>query len=134
LIAVAEELRENPAGVTMLLCIQNVRPATLFERVNVELGVFRPDGGWLPRVGTPALNGESPGAEAPSVEDFMGTYNYTSFPRQMTGENFDRFPEVARVGTKASEGELIDVRDERSVTMSELWRREVTVVEFGSVT
>ncbi len=64
----------------------------------------------------------------------MRTYNYQSFPPNMDNEDFGRFPEVARVGDKAPDGELIDARDERRVKLSELWSDRVTVLEFGSIT
>ena len=64
----------------------------------------------------------------------MRMYNYPSFPKYMDGEHFQRFPEVARAGAKAPDGELIDSRDGRRLKLSELWHGEVTVIEFGSVT
>ena len=50
----------------------------------------------------------------------MSTYNYPSFPQDMDNEDFARFPEVARVGAKAPDGELIDARDQSRVKLSEL--------------
>lgn len=64
----------------------------------------------------------------------MSPYNYPSFPRKLEGQDFERFPELARAGSRAPDGELIDARDETRVNLSELWRRDVTVIEFGSVT
>jgi hypothetical protein len=64
----------------------------------------------------------------------MSTYNYPSFPRNMDNEDFGRFPEVAHVGDKAPDGELIDSRDESRVRLSDFWSDSVTVLEFGSIT
>jgi len=64
----------------------------------------------------------------------MRIYNYPSFPQDMDNEDFGRFPEVARVGAKAPDGELIDARDQSRVKLSELWSGGMTVLEFGSIT
>lgn len=70
------------------------------------------------------------------------TYNYRSFPLDMDMDDFVRFPEVARVGTKAPDGELTEAGPEpdeiptpgRTVRLSELFRNRVAVLEFGSLT
>jgi hypothetical protein len=69
-----------------------------------------------------------------AIEGTMRIYNYPSFPQNMDNEDFGRFPEVARVGGKAPDGELLDARDQSRVRLSELWSDGVTVLEFGSIT
>ncbi len=64
----------------------------------------------------------------------MSTYNYPSFPQNMDNEDFRRFPEAARVGDKAPDGELINAREESRIRLSELWSGAVIVLEFGSIT
>jgi hypothetical protein len=64
----------------------------------------------------------------------MSDYNYSSFPLDMHGADFARFPELARAGATAPDGELTDARAGRKIRLSELWSGAVTVLEFGSVT
>lgn len=64
----------------------------------------------------------------------MGIYNYTSFPLDADREDFTRFPDIARVGTKAPDGELVDARDGVLVNLNDLYREGVTILEFGSLT
>ena len=64
----------------------------------------------------------------------MGIYNYTSFPLGADRQDFDRFPNVTRVGTKAPDGTLIDARNEATVQLSDIFRTGITVIEFGSYT
>ena len=64
----------------------------------------------------------------------MSIYNYLSFPLDADMQDFVAFPEGPRVGTKAPDGELIDVRDGRQVRLSDYFRKGVTLIEFGSFT
>ena len=64
----------------------------------------------------------------------MSVYNYINFPLDADMQDFAAFPEGPRVGSKAPDGELVDVRDGRSVRLSEYFRRGATVIEFGSFT
>lgn len=64
----------------------------------------------------------------------MDDYNYAHFPLDGDMQDFVRFPEVARVGTKAPDGVLVDARDHREIRLRELYRKGVTVLEFGSFT
>ena len=42
------------------------------------------------------------------------------------------FPDGLRVGTKAPDGVLIDARDGSDVALGDVYRKGVTVIEFGS--
>ncbi|TDI44519.1 MAG: hypothetical protein E2P02_09600 [Acidobacteria bacterium] len=64
----------------------------------------------------------------------MSVYNYMNFPLDADMQDFAAFPEGPRVGSKAPDGKLVDVRDGRSVRLSEYFRKGVTVIEFGSFT
>ena len=64
----------------------------------------------------------------------MSVYNYMNFPLDGDMQDFVAFPEGPRVGSKAPDGELVDVRDGRRVSLSEYFLRGITVIEFGSFT
>ena len=64
----------------------------------------------------------------------MSAYNYMSFPIDADMEDFLRFPEGPRVGSKAADGELVDARDGSHVRLADYFQRAVTVIEFGSFT
>ena len=64
----------------------------------------------------------------------MTEYNYKTFPLDADMDDFVRFPNVARVSSKAPDGVLIDVKDGSEVGLGDLYRKGVTVVEFGSHT
>ena len=64
----------------------------------------------------------------------MSSYNYMSFPLDGDMEDFIRFPEGPRVGTKAADGELLNATDGRRVKLADYFRRGVTIIEFGSFT
>lgn len=64
----------------------------------------------------------------------MSIYNYTSFPLDADMQDFERFPEGPRVGTKAPDGTLFDAKDESRVQLVDRFRKGVTVIEFGSLT
>ncbi len=64
----------------------------------------------------------------------MSIYNYLSFPLDADMQDFVAFPEGPRVGSKAPDGELVDMRDDRRVRLSEYFRKGLTVIEFGSFT
>ena len=49
----------------------------------------------------------------------MSVYNYMNFPLDGDMRDFVAFPEGPRVGGKAPDGELVDVRDGRRVRLSE---------------
>lgn len=64
----------------------------------------------------------------------MTEYNYKTFPVDGDMDDFIRFPHVARVSSKAPDGMLIDAAKGGEVQLSELYRKGVTVLEFGSYT
>ena len=64
----------------------------------------------------------------------MTDYNYKNFPLDADMDDFVRFPDVARVSSKAPDGVLLDAKDGSEIGLGELFRRGVTVMEFGSYT
>jgi len=64
----------------------------------------------------------------------MTDYNYKNFPLDADMDDFIRFPNVARVSSKAPDGVLVDAKDGSQVRLGELYRKGVTIMEFGSYT
>ncbi len=64
----------------------------------------------------------------------MAEYNYKHFPLDGDMQDFVSFPDGLRVGTKAPDGVLIDARDGSDVALGGVYRKGVTVIEFGSYT
>ena len=64
----------------------------------------------------------------------MRTYNYESFPLDLDMPDFDAFPGVLTVGSRAPGGELIDAATGETVKLSRYWRSGPAVLEFGSIT
>jgi hypothetical protein len=64
----------------------------------------------------------------------MSEYNYRSFPLDLDAETFSAFPSVLSAGGPAPDGELIDAHSGETVQLSELWKNEAVVIEFGSMT
>ncbi len=64
----------------------------------------------------------------------MAEYNYENFPLDGDMQDFVRFPDGLRAGTKAPHGVLIDAKDGSDVQLGDVYRRGVTVIEFGSYT
>jgi hypothetical protein len=66
-----------------------------------------------------------------------GSYNYERFDAYVEeGEEkreFGAFPNMLHAGERAPDGELLALDGER-VRLSELWRRNGVVLEFGSFT
>lgn len=62
------------------------------------------------------------------------SYNYASFPPEDDVDAFLCFPEIVKVGTRAPDPELTDLETGEPVRLSEVTRRGVTVIEFGSLT
>lgn len=63
------------------------------------------------------------------------SYNYRTFtlgPEETRA--FDEFRERPRVGEPGADAELIDAVTEERVRLSELWKRQPLVIEFGSLT
>lgn len=69
-----------------------------------------------------------------AIDLVMGEYNYKHFPLDGDMGDFERFPNVARVRTKAPDGRLVNAMDHSEVELAELYRGKVTVLEFGSYT
>lgn len=67
----------------------------------------------------------------------VAAYNYERFDVYVeTGEDereFGAFPNVLHAGERAPDGELTAL-DGEPVTLSELWRQQGVVLEFGSFT
>lgn len=61
-------------------------------------------------------------------------YNYAHFPEDLDAPVFERFKTHMSVGDRAPDGELVDIADGSSVTLSELWKQGLLVMEFGSLT
>lgn len=69
--------------------------------------------------------------KSPVVAD----YNYANFTvEELRADDFAGFRDIARVGTPAPDGELIDGATGETVQLSTLWRRSHLVMEFGSIT
>ena len=64
----------------------------------------------------------------------MAEYNYKNFPLDGDMQDFVRFPGVASAGEKAPNGVLIDANDGADVELGDVYRKGVTVIEFGSYT
>ena len=64
----------------------------------------------------------------------MREYNYASFPEDMEMEDFARFRDGLRVGSRAPDGELTEAFSGEKVRLSDYWRRGHLVMEFGSIT
>jgi len=64
----------------------------------------------------------------------MTDYNYKSFPLAADMQDFQQFPNVAQVGTKAPDGILLDAKDGSEVQLTKLYKKGLSVIEFGSYT
>jgi hypothetical protein len=64
----------------------------------------------------------------------MNEYNYQSFPIDVDAEAFAAFPDVLKAGQPAPDGELTDAHSGETVRLSDLWKRDALVIEFGSFT
>ncbi len=61
-------------------------------------------------------------------------YNYPHFPEDLCAKDFAQFPNIARVGTPAPDGELTDAATGERVKLSSRWQQGPLVLEFGSLT
>lgn len=64
----------------------------------------------------------------------MAEYNYKTFPLDGEMEDFIQFPNIARVGTKAPAGVVLDAKSGDEVRLDELYKKGLSVIEFGSLT
>jgi hypothetical protein len=62
------------------------------------------------------------------------TYNSAAFPVESDVEDFERFPEIVKVGTHAPETVLTDLGSGEQVNLRDVTRRGLTILEFGSLT
>lgn len=61
-------------------------------------------------------------------------YNYRIFPVESDVEEFQRFPEIVTVGTHAPETTLTDLETGEPVSLRDVTRQGLTILEFGSLT
>jgi hypothetical protein len=61
-------------------------------------------------------------------------YNYTNFPVAEDVADFQAFPSVLRVGERAPDPELTDLSTSELISLSDITRKGMTIVEFGSLT
>jgi hypothetical protein len=64
----------------------------------------------------------------------VSEYNYQSFPLDLDAETFAAFPLGPKAGTAAPDGQLTDGATGAVVRLSDLWKSETLVIEFGSFT
>ncbi len=64
----------------------------------------------------------------------MGDYNYATFVMANEEQPFVEFPRRLLVGEAAPSFPLEDLATGATVSMDDLWRTQVVVMEFGSFT
>ena len=62
------------------------------------------------------------------------TYNVNEFPVESDVEDFERFPDVMKVGTTAPDTLLTDLDSGEQVSLRDVTRNGLTILEFGSLT
>mgnify|MGYP001335434946 CR=1 FL=1 len=67
----------------------------------------------------------------PDIPPTSDSYNYSIFNGQ---GDFEGFPNVLRVGTSAPDFTAVLLETGQSVRLSDYWRQQDLVVEFGSFT
>lgn len=72
--------------------------------------------------------------ELDSTAELTEPYNYPSFPSQTDVADFQRFPEIVKVGTHAPDPVLTELDTGERVQLSELTKQGITILEFGSLT
>ena len=60
------------------------------------------------------------------------TYNYRHFPLDMEEEVFAAFPSAPRAGSRAPNGEVVDVAEGTTTSLRAIWKKGPLVIEFGS--
>ncbi len=68
------------------------------------------------------------------MTDAAATYNVDVFPVESDVEDFERFPEVMNVGTTAPDTMLTDLDSGEQVSLRDVTRSGITILEFGSLT
>jgi hypothetical protein len=61
-------------------------------------------------------------------------YNYVHFEMASEMPKFAAFPSALHVGERAPDFPLEDLDSGRTVRLSELWAKDLVLVEFGSFT
>jgi hypothetical protein len=61
-------------------------------------------------------------------------YNANEFPVESDVEDFERFPDICKVGTRAPETTLTDLETGERVNLRDVTRNGLTILEFGSLT
>lgn len=65
----------------------------------------------------------------------MADYNYANFTAaEVEDEAFSAFKTALDVGGPAPDGDLVDAHSGETVRLSDLWKRDNVVIEFGSIT
>jgi hypothetical protein len=68
------------------------------------------------------------------TERIAATYNATTFPVESDVEDFANFPHICNVGTTAPDTQLTDLDSGDSVSLRDITRNGLTILEFGSLT
>jgi hypothetical protein len=66
-----------------------------------------------------------------SAEDQVSAYNYSAFEGR---EEFLAFRQIAQVGSKAPDFDVIDAESGVRAPISDRWRGRDLLIEFGSLT
>jgi hypothetical protein len=61
-------------------------------------------------------------------------YNADTFPVESDVEDFARFPDIVKVGTTAPDTILTDLDSGERVSLRDISKRGITILEFGSLT
>jgi hypothetical protein len=61
-------------------------------------------------------------------------YNANEFPVESDVEDFECFPDICKVGTRAPETTLTDLETGERVNLRDVTRNGLTILEFGSLT
>ena len=62
------------------------------------------------------------------------SYNVNVFPVESDVEDFERFPDIVKVGTTAPDTTLTDLDSGEQVSLRDFTRQGITILEFGSLT
>lgn len=62
------------------------------------------------------------------------SYNSSEFPVESDVEDFARFPDIVKVGSTAPDTELTDLDSGKLVSLRDVTREGITILEFGSLT
>jgi hypothetical protein len=68
------------------------------------------------------------------TEDSSAAYNATTFPVERDVEDFANFPHICNVGTTAPDTQLTELDSGETVSLRDITRNGLTILEFGSLT